>query len=109
MDWFKLFGFKSAIPEEKPPQEQTITIEKRENFFKELSGTLFKQLSPTQITGINHILDSCRKYGITDNRQIAYILATVYFETNKTMQPVGEAYWLSKDTREYYLKSKKYY
>ncbi|WP_424967347.1 glycoside hydrolase family 19 protein [Dinoroseobacter sp. S375] len=31
--------------------------------------------------------------------QAAYILGTIYWETNKTMKPVREAYWLSEDWR----------
>jgi putative chitinase len=33
----------------------------------------------------------------------AYGLATPYWETNKTMQPVREAYWLSEDWRKTHL------
>ena len=38
-------------------------------------------------------------YGIQDVRQAAYLLATVWHETNATMQPVKEAYWLSEAWR----------
>lgn len=40
------------------------------------------------------IIQECREQGVTDKRQIAYILATVEHETNKTFEPVREAYWL---------------
>jgi len=32
--------------------------------------------------------------------QAAYVLATAYWETNRTMRPVREAYWLSEDWRK---------
>lgn len=34
----------------------------------------------------------------------AYMLATAWHETNKTMQPVREAYWLSEDWRKKHLR-----
>lgn len=45
------------------------------------------------------ILKTCRKHRMTKD-QIAYILATAYWETNKTMKPVREAYWLSEQWRK---------
>lgn len=44
------------------------------------------------------ILDVCRSTGVLRN-QAAYILATARWETNHTMQPVVEAYWLSETWR----------
>lgn len=44
------------------------------------------------------IIKEAAKYGCLRN-QLAYILATAYWETNKTMKPVKEAYWLSEDWR----------
>ena len=40
------------------------------------------------------ILATCATRGVLRN-QAAYILATAYWETARTMKPVEEAYWLS--------------
>ena len=40
------------------------------------------------------IINECLRQGIVDNNQIAYVLATVQWETNHTYLPVREAYWL---------------
>jgi hypothetical protein len=44
------------------------------------------------------ILRECQEEGLLRN-QAAYVLATSYWETNRTMKPVVEAYWLSEDWR----------
>jgi len=44
------------------------------------------------------IIRECRNRGLPIN-QTAYVLATAYWETNRTMEPVREAYWLSEDWR----------
>lgn len=44
------------------------------------------------------ILDECRKNKVLRN-QAAYILATAFWETARTMKPVKEAFWLSEDWR----------
>ncbi|MGV2975691.1 glycoside hydrolase family 19 protein [Roseibium alexandrii] len=51
------------------------------------------------------ILAECKRYGCLRN-QAAYILATAYWETARTMKPVKEAYWLSEDWRR---KNLRYY
>jgi putative chitinase len=45
------------------------------------------------------IIDECRRYGCLRN-QTAYILATAYWETGRTMKPVVEAFWLSENWRK---------
>lgn len=40
------------------------------------------------------ILAACRRAGLS-RAQTAYVLATAYWETNRTMLPVEEAYWLT--------------
>lgn len=52
------------------------------------------------------IIDEAKKQGITYVPQLAYILATVHWETNATFKPVVEAYWLSEDWRR---KNLRYY
>jgi hypothetical protein len=51
------------------------------------------------------ILKACKKYGLLRN-QAAYVLATAYWETGRTMLPVKEAYWLSESWRR---KNLRYY
>lgn len=51
------------------------------------------------------IIEECQRQGLLRN-QAAYCLATAYWETNRTMQPVREAYWLSEDWR---AKNLRYY
>ncbi len=45
------------------------------------------------------ILKECRKFGCT-KEQTAYILATAYWETARTMKPVKEAYWKDEGWRK---------
>lgn len=51
------------------------------------------------------IIDECKRNNVLRN-QAAYILATAYWETARTMEPVKEAYWLSEDWRR---KNLRYY
>lgn len=62
-------------------------------------------LSQPQVDGIDAVLAGM---GAADwpLAWAAYGLATPYWETNKTMQPVKEAYWLSEDWRR---KNLRYY
>ena len=53
----------------------------------------FGRLNQTQVEGLELLLDVSLQYNVTINH-LAYILATVYHETNKTFQPVREGYWL---------------
>lgn len=45
------------------------------------------------------IIREADRAGVLRN-QLAYILATAFWETNRTMQPVVEAYWLSEAWRK---------
>ena len=47
-------------------------------------------LTQSQVDGIQAILKATTDAGITDDRKTAYILATVFHETAKTMQPIAE-------------------
>lgn len=56
-------------------------------------------LTHDNVPGFDRVLD----YGEarrTPLNQLAYIIATAYWETNKTMRPVTEAYWLSEEWRK---------
>lgn len=45
------------------------------------------------------ILSACMRQGLLRN-QAAYVLATAYWETARTMKPVEEAFWLSEAWRK---------
>lgn len=49
-----------------------------------------EQFNPTQKEGLQAIIDGCARYLVTDKRMVAYILATAYWESGETMQPVEE-------------------
>lgn len=70
---------------------------------KDLFGGTLTQL---QVNGINDLVNEFVKSGNTDKKHLAYILATVYHETGKRMQPVkelgGEAYLKAKPYYPYY-------
>lgn len=63
----------------------------RDKFFYSIRQSLFKPgLKQKQVEGINAILDIWEARGLTDLRWLAYMLATTYHETAKTMQPIEE-------------------
>jgi len=45
------------------------------------------------------IIETCKDFDLLRN-QAAYVLATAFWETNRTMHPVQEAYWLSETWRK---------
>lgn len=60
-------------------------------FFDSIRPSLFSgRLSQSQVDGINFKLEEWNKSGLTDYRWLAYMLATSYHETAKTMQPIEE-------------------
>lgn len=61
------------------------------------------RLSQDQVDGLNKILDEWAKRGLSDDRWLAYILATAFHETAGKMQPIREM------GGEAYLKGKPYY
>lgn len=66
----------------------------RETFFREIKDTLFRdRFSQSQVDGLDALLDALVQEGsdLSIEHQ-AYILATAYHETGRTMQPVREAF-----------------
>jgi putative chitinase len=61
-------------------------------FFTQVRRTLFSNhLRQSQVNGINAILDGWEaKYAASDDRWLAYALATTYPETDQHMQPIEE-------------------
>lgn len=54
------------------------------------SGIFGTSLSQKQVEGVEAILDEWDRRKGLDSRWLAYMLATAYHETNKTMQPIRE-------------------
>ncbi len=56
-------------------------------FFTSIRRSLFGgKLRQSQVNGIRATLKSCARHGVSNRRQRAYILATDYWETGKTMR-----------------------
>ena len=63
----------------------------RQTLINDINPTLFSgRISQNQIEGISFKLAAWEKSGLTDIRWLAYMLATSYHETAKTMQPIEE-------------------
>lgn len=58
-------------------------------------------LSQSQVEGFDCVLEAAKGAPLA---HAAYMLATAWHETNKTMQPVREAYWLSETWRKTHLR-----
>lgn len=55
------------------------------------TNQLFANVTPGQLEGLNALIDEYEgNKHLVDIRWLAYILATVYHETDKTMQPIAE-------------------
>lgn len=67
---------------------------------------LYQSATTSQLSGCNTIIDEYIGQGYTNVNQLAYILATVYHETGRKMQPVKEGggikYLLTKAYYPYY-------
>lgn len=61
------------------------------------------KLAQSQVDGLTQILDEWDRRELTDPRWLAYMLATVWWESAHTMQPIREM------GSEAYLRSKPYY
>lgn len=63
----------------------------RQLFFDSIRESLFAgHMSSTQVDGVEALLDKAPEEGIRDDRQLAYVLATVYHETSRTFKPIEE-------------------
>lgn len=49
---------------------------------------------------IEAIKEECKQQGLTMKEQIAYVLATIQWETGGTFHPVKEAYWKTEEWRK---------
>lgn len=76
----------------------------RKKFFDGIRQQPFPgKLNAGQVSGTSAILDEWERRNLTDLRWLAYMLGTVKWETDNTMQPVTEG------GSKAYLMSKKYY
>lgn len=76
----------------------------RKKFFDAVRHQPFpNKLTTGQVKGISIILDEWERRKLTDDRMLADMLGTVFWETDRTMQPIKEGGGIN------YLKSKKYY
>lgn len=74
-----------------------------DGFYDKVRGPLFSgHLTQQQVAGLEEITGSLPS-GWPKSWK-AYALATAYHETNKTMKPVVEAYWLSEEWRRTHLR-----
>lgn len=75
----------------------------RQVFFARLKPALFSTLTPSQVQGIEAVLDEWDRRKLTEISWLAYMLATIYHETARTMQPIHEhgnaAYFAMYDGR----------
>lgn len=63
----------------------------RQSFFASIRKNPFNGLTQAQVDGVDAILDECESQVVTDQRQIAYILATPMIETGGTFEPITES------------------
>ena len=63
----------------------------RQVFFSSIRKSLFDgRLNQSQVDGLTYKLNAWSRSELTDIRWLAYMLATSYHETAKTMQPIEE-------------------
>ena len=63
----------------------------RKAFYDHIRKVMFSGImSGKQVEGIEAILNEWEKRGLTDKRWLAYMLATTFHETARTMQPIEE-------------------
>lgn len=62
----------------------------KESFYKKIRVSLFDKLTQKQVEGMEAILNEWDRGKDEDLRNLAYMLATVYHETARTMQPIEE-------------------
>lgn len=64
----------------------------RKKFFDAVRPSVFNgAISGDQVKGIEALLDACAAKGVTDPRQVAYVLATPMIETGGSFVPITES------------------
>ena len=81
----------------------------RKIFFDHVRITLFGgMLTPGQVAGMSAIFDEWERRKLTVTEQLAYILATVFHECGRLMQPVREGFKATDAEARAYVKAKGY-
>lgn len=95
-------AFQAVFSTWKPAHENPTALTDAEAFFASVRQT-FGPLSELQVQGFQTLL---QEFGVSrwPLAFAAYGLGTAWHETNATMQPVREAYWLSEAWRKANLK-----
>lgn len=82
----------------------------RPEFYARLRTTeLFKTLTQLQVDSIDALLSEVEAQGVTDMRQVAYIMATAYHECHRPSKPELRMTPMKEFGGETYLRGKKYY
>lgn len=77
---------------------------------QKINTTLFAgKMNTSQQQAVEAILSECQAQGVTDARQVAYILATAYHECHNPRKPELRMTPMREFGGEAYLKGKKYY
>jgi putative chitinase len=99
-----------AAPDPVPAFVGTAGLDNSQAFFDSVraTGVLGNSLKPDQISGLEAVLNAAKAAG-WPLAFTAYALATASHETNYTMQPVREAYWLSEKWRRNHLRYYPFY
>ncbi|MEP6902776.1 MAG: peptidoglycan-binding protein [Actinomycetota bacterium] len=98
--------FEADVSEGNPEIISQVSIEKLQGMLNtDTSSGKVHDFSTNQGT-IEAIRWECQSQGIGLKTQMAYVLATAEWETNRTFKPVREAYWLSEVWRK---KNLRYY
>ncbi|MGB8193398.1 MAG: glycoside hydrolase family 19 protein [Chitinophagaceae bacterium] len=62
----------------------------RKNFFDSIRPLFGTKISQSQVSGMETILKEWEDRNLQDNRWLAYMLATTFHETARTMKPIEE-------------------
>jgi hypothetical protein len=82
----------------------------RRVFFDGMRPLFGGRYQNAQVAGLDAIIDAWEaKTPGGDLRWLAYMMATAFHETARTMQPVREAFWLSEQWRKTHLRYYPYY
>ncbi len=103
--------FASGADLDAPHSTPPATVD-RARFFEVTREALIPTgdgFTRSQVDGFDAVLDEWERRGLRNVNQLAYMLATAWWETARTMQPVREAYWLSEDWRRRNLRYYPYY
>lgn len=100
--------FKTDVFEGNPTLIGAESIARLHELLAAVGDSAADDLS-TQEGTIAAIKRECRAQDLALNTQIAYVLATVQWETAQTFKPVREAFWLSEDWRKRNLRYYPYY